>query len=101
MDALEKPNPDGRYSIRIWDGAPYYVRPTFQRRWGPEGWASRLLGLPLPGDEGERYQPRGYRIPEVGPDRMLGKGEQTAKETVAALRSTRTGGCPFIRVKAG
>lgn len=100
MVELEPPSQDGRIALRIWEGAPYYVRPTLWRRWGPEALASRLLGLPLPGDEGEKYYPRGYTIPEVGPDIVAGKGAKNAKETVAELQKTRTGGCPFVRVKA-
>ncbi|KAL8763411.1 MAG: hypothetical protein Q9184_000799 [Pyrenodesmia sp. 2 TL-2023] len=101
MVELEPPSQDGRIALRVWEGAPYYVRPTLWRRWGPEALASRLLGLPLPGDEGEKYYPRGYMIPEVGPDVVAGKGAKNVKETVAGLQKTRTGGCPFVGAKAG
>lgn len=101
LQELERPGPDGRTSLRIWEGAPYYVRLTFWRRWGPGAWASRLLGLPVPGDEGDKYWPRGYTIPEIGPEIMAGKGVRIAKETVAGLQKTRTGGCPFVRGEAG
>ena len=100
MDALEEPSPDGRCSVCLWEGPPFYVKPTLWRRWGPEAWGSRLLGIPLPGDEGEKYHPHGYIIPEVGPNIMLGKGGESAQETVRTLRRTRTGGCPFVRPKA-
>lgn len=83
----------------MWEGAPYYVRPTLLRRWGPEAWASRLQGLPVPGDEGGKYHPHGYTIPEVGPDSFAGKGAEKARETIARLQESRTGGCPFITVK--
>lgn len=98
---LENASQDGRVALRVWEGAPYYVRPTLWRRWGPEALASRLLGLPLPGDEGDKYYPHGYTIPEVGPKIVAGKGAENAQETVAGLQKTRTGGCPFVRVKAG
>ncbi|KAL8736241.1 MAG: hypothetical protein Q9166_000396 [cf. Caloplaca sp. 2 TL-2023] len=100
VNALQKPGPDGRCSVSFWEGAPYYAKPTFWRRWGPAALASRLLGLPVPGDEGDKYHPQGYKIPEVGPDKFLGKGAESAKETVHGLAKTRTGGCPFVRVKA-
>ncbi|KAL8686601.1 MAG: hypothetical protein Q9224_005397, partial [Gallowayella concinna] len=64
VKALEDLNSDGRYTVSFWEGAPYYVTPTMWRRWGPEAWASRLLGLPVPGDEGAKYYPQGYKIPE-------------------------------------
>ncbi|KAL9020691.1 MAG: hypothetical protein Q9185_002139 [Variospora sp. 1 TL-2023] len=99
-DYLEKLSADGRSFFRGWEGPPYYVRPTFLRRWGPEAWASRLQGLPVPGDEGEKYHSRGYKIPEIGPRIAAGKGTEKARETVARLQETRTGGCPFGTVKA-
>ncbi len=97
---LENASQDGRVALRVWEGAPYYVRPTLWRRWGPEALASRLLGLPLPGDEGDKYHPHGYIILEVGPGILAGKGAENAQETIAGLEKTRTGGCPFVRVKA-
>lgn len=100
FNALEEPSPDGRRSLSMWEAAPYYVKPTFWRRWGPKAWVSRLLGVPVPGDEGAKYYPDGYKFPEVGPKVFLGKGEESAKETVRGLARTRTGGCPFGRVAA-
>ncbi|KAL8677560.1 MAG: hypothetical protein Q9186_006021 [Xanthomendoza sp. 1 TL-2023] len=100
VKALGDLNSDGRYTVSFWEGAPYYVTPTMWRRWGPEAWASRLLGLPVPGDEGAKYYPQGYKIPEVGPNVFLGKGAESAKDTVQGLAKTRTGGCPFGRVEA-
>ncbi|KAL8692432.1 MAG: hypothetical protein Q9218_002532 [Villophora microphyllina] len=100
VEEMEKPAADGKRSLRIWDAAPYYVKPTFWRRWGPGALVSRLLRIPLPGDEGDKYRPQGYRLADVGPDRMLGKGADIVRETVGELRKTRTGGCPFVRLKA-
>ena len=53
------------------------------------------MGLPIPGDEGDKYSPGGYRIPEVGPRSMKGKGGDYASTVVEGLRTTRTGGCIF------
>ena len=47
------------------------------------------------GDEGNKYHPEGYTIPQVGPERMSGKGEVFLKEAVEGMRRTRTGGCIF------
>ncbi|KAL2872009.1 uncharacterized protein BJX67DRAFT_341256 [Aspergillus lucknowensis] len=78
-----------------WDGAPYYVKPTIWNRWGPAAWYTWALGRPLPGDEGDKYYPNGYRIAEVGPKHFEGKGRQFQKDAVDHLRISRTGGCPF------
>ncbi|KAL8849649.1 MAG: hypothetical protein Q9221_005416 [Calogaya cf. arnoldii] len=101
VNALEERGPDGRRSLSLWEAAPYYVKPTIWRRWGPGAWVSRLMGLPVPGDEGAKYYPEGYKFPEVGPKVFLGKGEESAKVTVHDLAQIRTGGCPFGRVRAG
>lgn len=53
------------------------------------------LGLPLPGDDGDRYSPGGYRIAEVGPTSMRGKGAEYARESFDRLERTRSSGCPF------
>ena len=51
----------------------------------------RLMGLPLPGDGGDRFFPEGYKIAEVGP-RRLGKGVLPVDR--AGTRKGREG-CPF------
>lgn len=82
------------------DVAPYYIEPTFWRRWGLGAWVTRYMGLPLPGDEGDKYFPRGYKTVEVGPKAFHGKGGEEVKEEVERLRRVRMGGCPF-GVKSG
>ncbi len=57
------------------------------------------MGLPVPGDEGDKYWPKGYKIHEIGPDAMRGKGESYAKESKEKLVAERTKACPFARVK--
>ena len=89
------PTPQGTYHLMRYVAAPFYIQPTVWRRWGPPSWGARLLGLPLPGDEGDRYRPGGYRVGDVGPDRMQGKGEAWARESQAKLREMRRSGCPF------
>ena len=95
----DEPTKEGKYFQRLWAGAPYYVKPTLWLRWGPTAWISRLMGLPLPGDEGEKYCPQGYKIREVGPATMHKKGTQAVEETIQTLKRTRTGGCPFTVAK--
>lgn len=84
-------SPDsGRYTLSHYDNEPFYIQPTFWRRWGPGTWVMRLMGLPLPGDEGDRFSPAGYLISEVGP-RRLGKGVLPVDRVGARKRE----GCPF------
>lgn len=82
-------NEYGRYYVRIWSGAPYYVRPTLWNRWGPSAWFSWLLGLPLPGDEAEKYYPNGYDTADLGPKYFEGKGRRTMQEYYDILVKSR------------
>lgn len=91
----DKPDKNNRYFLTNWEAAPYYVKPTFWNRWGPAALLTRLLGRPVPGDEGEKYYPFGYSIPDVGPKYFEGKGRKALEETVEELKGYRTGKCPF------
>ena len=61
-----------------WDALPYYVKPTFWNRWGLGAMMSRLNSLPVPGDQGQRFCPMGYSIPDLGPSH--GKKDQKLME---------------------
>ncbi|KAJ5126593.1 hypothetical protein N7448_007372 [Penicillium atrosanguineum] len=53
----EKPDKNGRFFLTEWEAAPFYVKPTFWNRWGPMALVTRILGRPVPGDEGDKYYP--------------------------------------------
>ncbi len=73
-----------------------YVKPTFWSRWGPEPLIKRLLKGPLPGDEGDKYQPGGYKVEEIGPLRYEGKGhEWMEKDYKKGEEVMPAGKCPF------
>ncbi|CAI7631841.1 unnamed protein product [Penicillium bialowiezense] len=91
----EQADKDGRYYFKEWDAAPYYVKPTFWNRWGPTGWLTWALGRPVPGDEGDKYHPKGYDISNLGPKAFEGKGGKKLEETLEELKGYRTGKCPF------
>jgi len=57
------------------------------------------MGLPIPGDEGGKYWPQGYKIHEIGPEFLRGKGEDYAKESIPKIADVRMAGCPFARPK--
>jgi hypothetical protein len=89
----KKADSDGRRHLIRYDTIPYYVKPTLLNRYGPAALVSRLLGVPLPGDEG--YFPEGFTTSDVGPSALIGKGHVEAEKTKARLAKERTGGCPF------
>ena len=94
------PNPDtGRYSSKEYLSHPWYVTPTFARRWGFRAWVTRFLGRKLPGDDGNRYLPEGYKIQEVGPRNQIGHGCKAMLENEESLANLGYGGCPFGQVK--
>ncbi|RMJ25183.1 hypothetical protein PHISP_03938 [Aspergillus sp. HF37] len=90
-----EPDENDRIFITKWEAAPYYVKPTFWNRWGPVAWLTWVLGRPLPGDEGSKYYPQGYYIPDVGPKYFEGKGQTSLEKTMEEFKTSRTGGCPF------
>lgn len=89
--STSSPPNSGRYTLSHYDNAPFYVPPTLWRRWGPGSWAVRAMGLPLPGDEKEKYVPEGYLVSEVGPKR-LGRGVLEVKRREGIGEG---GVCPF------
>ena len=86
--------------MQSYEAVPWYVKPTLWNRYGPRTWMSRIKGLPLPGDDGDKYWPKGFRIEEIGPKMMRGKGAEYARESQEKLARMRMSGCPFARVKA-
>lgn len=95
MSLTETPDENNRIFMTQWDAAPYYVRPSVWNRWSPTAWVTWVLGRPLPGDEGEKYYPHGYRIEDVGPRYFEGKGGKSMEGFMEEYKTARTGGCPF------
>lgn len=91
----DKMDSKGRIECLKYEAEPFYVRPTLMNRFGPTSWISRLLGVPVPGDDGDRYFPEGFFVPEVGPSAFRGKGAGSFEANKTRLRKERTGGCPF------
>lgn len=87
---------NGRYSSREYLSHPWYVKPTFKRRWGAKAWVTWMMGRKLPGDDGNRYNPEGYLISEVGPVRLASSGAKEMEVDLIRLRQANPGGCPFI-----
>ena len=75
---------------------PYYVKPGFWNRWGPVSWFVRLCGGDVPGSQGGLYEPEGYKIEEVGPKNMKGKGEREMQEWIEKINVERSHTCPFM-----
>lgn len=91
-DLSARQSADGTYWTRKYEAVPYYVPPTLWNRYGPAAWGPRLMGLPLPGDG---TLPVGYKIGEMGPEAMRGKGERWMGSCVDGLKGVRSGGCIF------
>ncbi|KAL9026355.1 MAG: hypothetical protein Q9196_004964 [Gyalolechia fulgens] len=87
-----RPSPadDGRFHLTRARMYPWYIRPTFKKRWGASALLARLRGDPLP------FMPEGFATTELGPMRLMGKGYEEMAED--AERLAATGGCPFVRV---
>ena len=65
------------------------------QRWGPRAWISKLFGYEVPGDNGDKYFPQGYTVAEVGPQSLIGSGNEEMNKTRARSSGVDIGGCPF------
>lgn len=99
-NTTDTPTPQGTYHFKLMDAAPWYIKPTLWNRLGPSAWPARLMGLPLPGDENGRYWSNGYRIQDIGPNFMRGRGGDYVKGSKERTVKIRMSGCPFVRLKA-
>ncbi|CAI7618712.1 unnamed protein product [Penicillium pancosmium] len=91
----EEPNKHGRNFVLFYEGAPFYVQPTIWNRWGPVAWFKWALGQPLPGDDGDKYYPQGYRTADLGPRYFEGKGQKEVIGIREELRAQRMEQNPF------
>jgi hypothetical protein len=83
----------GRCHYLKYDNAPYYVKPTLFSRYGPQAWYFGMMGLPVPGDQEDKYHASGYVIKEVGPDGWAKKGVEYVERQAEELKARRSGGC--------
>jgi hypothetical protein len=84
----------GRYHMTKYMTHPFYIKPGFLNRWGPEAWFIWASGGEIPGTKGDFYIPQGYLFEEVGPNGMKNKGLAEMKATEEKLRVERPP-CPF------
>jgi hypothetical protein len=91
----ENPDPiTGRYHLSEYESEPWYVKPTFFARHSPLSWFRWVIGGSYPGD-GRQYKPEGYKIFEVGPKKLEGKGVEVCAGMRDRLLGSGRGGCPF------
>jgi hypothetical protein len=55
-------------------GRPFYVKPTISRRWGLKAWLLWTFGGHVPAADLPEYKPEGYRIEDLGPSSLQGRG---------------------------
>ncbi|KAH8731229.1 hypothetical protein GQ44DRAFT_699548 [Phaeosphaeriaceae sp. PMI808] len=89
-----EPDPKtGRYFMSEYENQPWYVKSTFFTRNSPLAWFRWLIGGPYP--DGKNYKPEGYKIFEVGPEKLEGQGLTECEATKDKLMNINRGGCPF------
>ncbi|CBF86643.1 uncharacterized protein ANIA_10293 [Aspergillus nidulans FGSC A4] len=92
----DEPNEYGRYYVNIYEAIPYYVKPTIWNRWGPGAWVRWAMGMPLPGDDDDKYYPHGFDLEDLGPKYFEGKGRRSVAEIRELLKKKRRGQAPFV-----
>ncbi|KAI5261092.1 hypothetical protein E4T47_09517 [Aureobasidium subglaciale] len=80
-------NENGKVHKLIWDTEPWYVEPTFANRWCLQSWIDWLAGRPIPGDEGDKFFPQGYKSAVMGPAFLAGKGLAQAERDEEQIRN--------------
>ncbi|KAI5206207.1 hypothetical protein AUEXF2481DRAFT_35405 [Aureobasidium subglaciale EXF-2481] len=80
-------NENGKIHKLIWDTEPWYVEPTFANRWCLQSWIDWLAGRPIPGDEGDKFFPQGYKSAVMGPAFLAGKGLAQAEKDEEQIRN--------------
>lgn len=92
---LGDPDPKtGRMWLNNYLGHPFYNKPGFLNRWGPDAWLQKIFGGELPGDD-DRFIPQGYKFEEVGPDNVKNKGLGETAAWEQKISVERPVGCPF------
>ncbi|PVH74715.1 hypothetical protein DL98DRAFT_519052 [Cadophora sp. DSE1049] len=92
----DHPDPKtGRLHTNRYVAHPFYNKPGFLNRWGPEGLFVWMAGGDRPGSKGDLYLPEGYKFEEVGPQIMKNRGLEETKAWEEKLMAERPAGCPF------
>ncbi|KAG5996472.1 hypothetical protein E4U54_002564 [Claviceps lovelessii] len=96
VEFSDKDPKTGRYYHYEYLVHPYYVRPTFGNRWGPQAWLTWALGGTVPGGrDGSKYHPEGYHFEEVGPEKKTPLDKEKLSEWEGQVERTIPMGCPF------
>ncbi|KAF2637956.1 hypothetical protein P280DRAFT_456668 [Massarina eburnea CBS 473.64] len=83
----------GRYQRLVYSMEPWYV-PADGWNWlSPLEWFRWATGRAVP--NGKQYKPTGFKISEIGPAKMEGKGIEECSEEFNRLMSAPRGACPF------
>jgi hypothetical protein len=83
----------GKYFFEQYIGHPWYIKPTFRRRWNYKSWLLWITGGYVPSSAMPEYCPDGYSIPTVGPAVFAGKGGEEMENAKHEIR--RAQGCPI------
>lgn len=70
-----------------------YVPATFTNRYSPTAWLRWARGRPYP--DGENFNPEGYNINELGPQKLEKLGQKECAETRERLMGAGRDGYPF------
>ncbi|KAL8870416.1 MAG: hypothetical protein Q9174_003541, partial [Haloplaca sp. 1 TL-2023] len=99
LTRMPTPSPfgEGKLNLPRCRMHPWYILPTFKKRWGLSALSTRLRGGILPGDD-DKFMPNGFLTRELGPLGLVGKGHDEVQEEVDRLEKSGGKGCPFTLI---
>lgn len=77
-------NTAGYRHMMFWEIEPWYVPSSSGCNWLYKAY-THLFGLPIPGDT--KYRPEGYKLHEIGPENLEGKGGENVMSFVKANKA--------------
>lgn len=90
-----------RYNFERKSLQPWYMEPNFWSKWGPGALLVRAMGGKVPGSRGDRYQPQGYNLMNIGPEPQREKGAEEMKSDMEVIKMRGVATCPFSQAKSG
>lgn len=97
----QSPDPrTGRFHATHYVDRPWYIEPSLSNRWHIVSWILWSVGGAIPSKDNPENRPEGYKIADLGPENMEGKGIQEM-DMARSLLAEQVRKCPFAHMATG